>query len=210
MKKVALYTRVSTDKQTNENQSIKLIEYAKRCGLEYDLFEEKESSRKTRPIKQHVLQSLRSGVYSGVIVWRLDRWARSSTELILEVDELQKRDIGFTSVSDNLNFDSAGGRLQFQILAAFAEFERNLISERTKEGLARAKLKGNVPGRPKGSKDKRRRKKSGYILKEAKKRQKIDMKRGEYKPIEDYLDNDEDRKRPIITPPNIKGGLRTN
>lgn len=72
--------------------------------------------------------------------------------------------IGFISVSDNLDFTSAAGKLQFQILFAFTEFERELIRERTIEGLRRAKLQGKNAGRPKGSKDGKKRKKSGYII----------------------------------------------
>ena len=82
--KVALYNRVSTIKQTNENQKIRLEEYAKIKGWEYDVYEEVESSRKTRPIKQMLLSKLRGQVYDAVVVYKLDRWARSSTELILE------------------------------------------------------------------------------------------------------------------------------
>lgn len=65
---------------------------------------------------------------------KLDQYARNTTELILEAKELLDKGIGFISISDNIDFSSASGRLQFQILAAFAEFERSLISERTKEG----------------------------------------------------------------------------
>jgi len=82
---------------------------------------------------------------------------------------------------------TAGGKLQFQILSAFAEFERELIRERTIEGLRRSKEKGTKPGRPYGSKDKKPRRKSGYILKEARKRQAADQQNGAFKPIQSYL-----------------------
>jgi putative DNA-invertase from lambdoid prophage Rac len=84
----ALYLRVSTLDQTNENQKVRLIEYAKQKGFEFEIFEEIESSRRTRPVKQVLLQKLRNGEYAGVIVHKIDRWARSSTELILEIKEL--------------------------------------------------------------------------------------------------------------------------
>lgn len=173
MKKVALYARVSTSEQTVENQKIRLIEYANAKGLEYDFYEETESTRKTRPIKQELLAKLRKGMYSACIIYKLDRWARSSTELILDTTELIKKEIGFISLSDNLDFSTAAGKLQFQILAAFAQFERELIRERTLEGLRRAKMQGRSSGRPKGSKDTKKRKKSGYILREAKKRKSV-------------------------------------
>jgi len=112
----------------------------------------------------------------------------SSTELILDTKELLDKNIGFISISDNLDFSTASGKLHFQILSAFAEFERELIRERTIEGLRRAKMQGKVAGRPKGSKDGKQRKKSGYILREAKKRQLVDTDQGIHKSIESYLD----------------------
>ena len=168
--KVALYLRVSTDNQTTENQRIRLEEYAKSNNWEYDVFDEVESTRKTRPVKQALLTKLRAKEYDAVVVYKLDRWARSSTELILETKELIDKGIGFISISDNLDFTSASGKLHFQILSAFAEFERSLISERTKEGLKRVREQGIPLGRPKGAKDKKPRKKSGYYVREMNKR----------------------------------------
>ncbi len=165
MKKVALYCRVSTADQTNETQRVRLVDYAKAKGLGYDIFEEVESTRKARPVKADMLQRLRNGEYEAVIVYKLDRYARSSSELILEVAELLKKNIGFISISDSLDFTTATGKLHFQILSAFAEFERSLISERTKESLYRKKMNGQVLGRPVGSKDKQKRKTDGYFSK---------------------------------------------
>ncbi|MDQ3190005.1 MAG: recombinase family protein [Bacteroidota bacterium] len=185
--KVALYSRVSTTSQTTENQTIRLIEYVVKNGWSYDLYEEVESARKTRPVKQRLLEKVRNHEYDAVVIWRLDRWARSSTELLLEVKEMVDKKIGFISLSDNLDFHTAIGKLHLTILSAFAEFERNLISERTKEGLARAKSEGKSAGRPKGAKDSKKRKKSGYILRAAKAKQVIAEKKGIYKNIENYI-----------------------
>jgi DNA invertase Pin-like site-specific DNA recombinase len=185
--KVALYCRVSTKKQTNDNQKIKLIEYASERSLKFDLYEEVESSRKTRPVKQELLKKLRKGEYSSVIVYKLDRFARSSRELILEIQELIDKGIGFISLSDNLDFTNSVGRLHFQILAAFAEFERSLISERTKEGIERAKAQGKKLGRPKGSKDSKPRPKSGYLMREINKRKQKDEEKGNFKTVERYI-----------------------
>jgi DNA invertase Pin-like site-specific DNA recombinase len=188
MSHIALYFRVSTTTQTNENQKLRLIEYAERNGYTYDLYEEVESTRKTRPVKQALLAKLRKKVYDSVVVYKLDRWARSSTELILDTKELLDKGIGFISVSDNLDFTTATGKLHFQILSAFAEFERELIRERTVEGLNRVRAQNNVKlGRPTGSKDTKKRRKSGYILREAKKRQANDENNGINKSIESYL-----------------------
>jgi DNA invertase Pin-like site-specific DNA recombinase len=79
------------------------------------------------------------------------------------------------------------GRLHFQILAAFAEFERSLISERTKEGIERTKAQGTTLGRPKGKKDSAPRPRSGYILREAKRRKGKDEKKGVFQSIETYI-----------------------
>lgn len=187
MKQIALYIRVSTSEQTVENQRIRVVEYAEKNGYTFDIFEETESTRKTRPVKQALLAKLRQNHYDAVVVYKLDRWARSSTELILDTKELLDKGIGFISISDNLDFSTASGKLHFQILSAFAEFERELIRERTIEGLRRAKLQGKQAGRPKGSKDTKKRKKSGYILREARKHQNADIQSGNYKDINAYL-----------------------
>jgi len=164
MQKVAIYTRVSTTDQTTLNQRLKLETYAEMLGWSVEVFEEVESSRNTRPIKAELLQRLRKREFNGVLVYKLDRWARSSSELILEINELVSRGVGFYSLTENLDFGTATGKLMFNLLSAFAEFERDLIRERTMDGLERAKKQGKRLGRPKGSKDKKVRKKGGYYL----------------------------------------------
>ena len=99
MKHIALYQRVSTSGQTNDNQKIRLVEFAEKNGYTYDIFEEVESSRKTRPVKQELMSRLRQKMYDSVVVFKLDRWARSSTELILDTKELLDKGIGFISLS---------------------------------------------------------------------------------------------------------------
>jgi DNA invertase Pin-like site-specific DNA recombinase len=185
--KVAIYSRVSTNEQNNLNQEIRLIDYCKQRNWDYDVYNEIESTRKTRPIKQELLTKLRNKSYDAIVVYKLDRYARSSAELILEIKELLDKGISFISISENLDFSTATGKLQFQILSAFAEFERELIRERTKEGLNRAKAQGRFPGRPIGSKDKKQRPKSGYIIREALKRKKLDAKNGIHREIVNYI-----------------------
>jgi DNA invertase Pin-like site-specific DNA recombinase len=106
----------------------------------------------------------------------------------LEVKELLDKGIAFISISDNLDFSTASGKLHFQILSAFCEFERELIRERTIEGLKRTKMQGTILGRPKGSRDSKPRPKSGYILKEAAKRKANDEAKGIYKQIKTYIE----------------------
>lgn len=185
--KAAIYVRVSTSDQTVENQILRLTEFAKSKGWEFEIFSEVMSTRKTRPVKAALLTDLRKKLFDGVLVYKLDRWARSSTELILEISELIQKGIFFFSYSENLDFSTATGKLHFQILSSFAEFERSLISERTKEGIYRAKINGKTLGRPMGSKDKTRRRKSGYLLRMAAERQKKDLAKGQHKAIAEYL-----------------------
>jgi putative DNA-invertase from lambdoid prophage Rac len=185
---VALYCRVSSNEQDTLNQELRLIEYAKQNSMEYHIYREVESSRKTRPVKQELLMKLRNKLYDAIIVYKLDRYARSSSELILEIKELIEKGLSFISITDNLDFSTASGKLHFQILSAFAEFERDLIRERTIEGLKRTKMQGTVLGRPKGKKDSKPRPKSGYLIREANKRKSKDESAGIYKTIKTYLE----------------------
>jgi len=162
MKKMALYARVSKDEQNPEMQKKALIKKAENEEWEYDYFEEKESTRKTRTIKQKLYLQLLNKDYDGVCVWKIDRWARSTQELVREVTTLFNRKVVFISLTDNIDLSSASGVLQFNIISAFAQFERDILSERTKEGLKHAKNVG------KRGKDKHPRKKSGYYLRWAK------------------------------------------
>lgn len=147
--KIGLYARVSTQEQNLDNQKRLLIDYAEKSGWEYEIYEEKESTRKTRPIKYELLQKLRRKELDGVCVVKLDRWARSTIELINEVTELHEKGIKFISIRENIDFSTSIGRMQFSIFSAFAQFERDLIRERTLDGLARARAEGRVGGRPK-------------------------------------------------------------
>jgi putative DNA-invertase from lambdoid prophage Rac len=166
--KVAIYCRVSTREQTTENQRLILTEYAGRMGYQYVIVEETESTRKSRPKKYELLQQLRRKEFDAVMVLKLDRWGRSLSELVTEIDELHSKGVNFISLRDNIDLSTSTGRLQFSIMAALAQFERDLIRERTLDGLARAKKQGKRLGRPAGSKDKEKRRKSGYWLRYAK------------------------------------------
>lgn len=146
--KIAIYCRVSTNEQTVENQKLRLIDYCTRNSHTYEVFEEVESTRKTRPVKANLLDRLRKREFDAVLVYKLDRWGRSTTEILLEIEELYNRGVGFISFSENLDFSTSIGKLQISILSAFAQFERDLIRQRTLEGLNRAKAQGKRLGRP--------------------------------------------------------------
>jgi DNA invertase Pin-like site-specific DNA recombinase len=149
--KIAIYTRVSRSDLTTENQRIALVEYAKSKSWDYVVFEETESTRKTRPIKENVLKLMREGKFDGVLVYKLDRWARSLQELIMNVKEITDRGKQFICLTQPFDTSSSSGMLMMQILGAFAEFEREIIRERTLAGLDRARSQGKKLGRPKGS-----------------------------------------------------------
>lgn len=146
--KIAIYCRVSREDLNLENQSIKLTEYCKLKGWEYQIFEESESTRKTRPVKEKVLALVREGEFDGILVYKLDRWARSLQELIMNIEELKNRGKHFIVLTQPIDTSSASGMLMLQILGAFAEFEREMIRERTMAGLDRARAKGIKLGRP--------------------------------------------------------------
>jgi DNA invertase Pin-like site-specific DNA recombinase len=147
--KVAVYIRVSRSDLNLDNQRLALEDYVKQRSWEYQVFEEQESTRKTRPIKEEVLQLIRNGKFDGVIVYKLDRWARSLQELISNIDEITNRGKFFISITQPIDTSGSAGRLMLQILGAFAEFEREMIRERTLAGLDRARAQGKVLGRPK-------------------------------------------------------------
>jgi DNA invertase Pin-like site-specific DNA recombinase len=170
--KVALYARVSTSEQKTENQKLILVEEAKKQGWEYEYFEEKESTRKTRPIKYSIMEKLRSKEFDAVCVLKIDRWARSNLELLNEVEEFKKKNIGFISLREKIDITTSDGMLQFSIFASFANWEREKIRERTLDGLARAKSEGKTLGRPKGKKDSKPRAKSGYYVRWANEKKK--------------------------------------
>ena len=154
--KVAIYIRVSRIDLNPENQQIELEKFAKAMGLEYQIFEEKESTRKTRPIKQEVFQRACKKEFDCLMIYKLDRWARSLQELLNDLTILQNNKVEFRSLGEGITVNQdPRNMLMIHILGAFAEFERAMIRERTMLGLARARAAGRVGGRPrKDSKEK--------------------------------------------------------
>lgn len=166
--KIANYARISKRlDQTVENQVPILEQWCSKSGHSFDTFVEEESTRKTRPVKDKIIRDLRQGLYDGMACVRLDRFLRDMSEVSV-IKELVDKGRAFFFISDGLEFNpkttNAFGRFQIHILAAFAEFERDINRERTLDGLERAKSQGKVLGRPKGSKDKKKRRTAGYLL----------------------------------------------
>lgn len=154
--KVAIYARVSTDLQTTENQTLPLKAYCDRMGWQYEVFEEKESTRHTRPIQWGLYQRLLRKEYDGLLIFRFDRWARSTRELIEHIESLVHKNVSVYSYTENIDLNSSMGRAMLTIISAFAQLERDLIRERTIAGLQRARAQGKLLGRRKGSKNKER------------------------------------------------------
>jgi len=136
--------RVSTEEQ---NLNLQLDEL-KRAGCEKVFTDEMSGAKRERPGLSEALAFMRAG--DTLVVWRLDRLGRSLKDLIQRVEELQQRQIGFRSLHESIDTTSPGGKFQFHVFSALAEFERDLIRERTMAGLRAARARGKLGGRPKG------------------------------------------------------------
>jgi len=152
--KVAIYIRVSTTEQTTQNQLNPLIQYADRMGWEYEVFSEVESSRKTRPIQWELYNQLLKKEYDGLLIYKFDRWARSTRELVEHMERLIEKGVAVYSYTENIDLSNSMGRAMLTIISAFAQLERDLIRERTLAGLARARAQGKKLGRPRRGKEK--------------------------------------------------------
>src|SRR5690348_9395311 len=137
------YARVSTGEQTLDLQ----LDALTRAGCAKVFTETASGANAERPILAEALSYLRPG--DVLVVWRLDRLGRSLQHLIAVVAELAERGIGFKSLGEQIDTTTAGGKLVFHVFGALAEFERDLIRERTQAGLAAARARGRVGGRPK-------------------------------------------------------------
>lgn len=136
------YVRISTQDQKPELQ----LDALQAAGCER-LFEEKASgAQRERPELIAALEYMREG--DTLVVWKLDRLARSTKQLIETVEMLEGRGVGFRSLTEAIDTTTSGGRLIFHIFAALAEFERSIIRERTNAGLKSARERGRKGGRP--------------------------------------------------------------
>ncbi len=149
--KVALYSRVSTDEQhTLPMQMQALKKYAKnRQWKIVHQIQEIASSVNIRPKRELLLKAARLREIDAIVVWRLDRWGRSVTDLVGTLTELMELKVGFISLAEALDLTTATGRAMAGLLAVFAEFERDLLRERVKSGIAHARKLGKPHGRPK-------------------------------------------------------------
>jgi len=159
--RACIYARVSTNEQTTKNQVEICEEFCKNKGWNDPIVycDTISGAKSSRPAFNQLLQDLRKYKFRAIVVTKLDRLGRSLQHIIGILDELKTKKVEFVAVTQNIDTSTASGRLQWQIMGAFAEFERELISERTKEGLRNAKNVG------KRGKDKKPRQKRGVLRK---------------------------------------------
>lgn len=138
------YARVSTGEQNLDLQ----IDALKQAGCERVFSDEMSGVKAERPGLSEALAFLRAD--DTLVVWRLDRLGRSLKDLVARVEELRKRGIGFRSLHESIDTTSSVGKFQFHVFSALAEFERDLIRDRTLAGLRAARARGRLGGRPKG------------------------------------------------------------
>jgi site-specific DNA recombinase len=139
--KVAIYCRVSTDDQFVDKQEDACRKYCENNNLEvFRVYKDVISgSTSSRPEFNIMLEDMRTNKFKCIMVTKLDRLGRSLQHLLSLFNEFNKQGVHFIATTQNIDTTSSAGRLQLQIMGAFAEFERSIISERTKEGLKRKK-----------------------------------------------------------------------
>ena len=144
------YARVSTnDQQTLAMQNRAMREYAARRGWTIAVqVREVNSGAAKREAREKLLEAARRREIDLVLVWRLDRWGRSVTDLLATLQELEHLGVGFVSLTEALDLTTPSGRAMAGLLAIFAEFEREILRERTRAGLAHARQNGKRLGRP--------------------------------------------------------------
>jgi len=137
------YARVSTDDQSLDLQNDAL----EAAGCERVYRDKASGVRTDRPGLKQALEDIRAG--DTLVVWRLDRLGRSLKDLIARAEALEEKGVGLKSLQESIDTNSTGGRLVFHLFGALAEFERNLVRERTQAGLAAARARGRLGGRRK-------------------------------------------------------------
>jgi len=148
-KKAAIYVRVSTSEQDSGLQETELLEYCEKRGWSYVVYRDTASGAKNeRPALTSMLNDLRRRKLDVIVVWKLDRLARSLKQLLTIGEECQSLGVDLVSLRQNIDTTLPAGRLTFQILGAVAEFERELLRDRVRAGMAQARRSGKHVGRP--------------------------------------------------------------
>ena len=150
-KRAALYVRVSSGEQNTGAQERALREYVQRRGWkQQQIYRDQgiSGASSNRPALNELLKACRRGSVDVLVVWKFDRFARSLKQLMSGLETCRALGIDFVSVTESIDTSLPSGELVFQMIGAVAQFERSLIAERVKSGLANARAKGKVLGRP--------------------------------------------------------------
>jgi len=153
--RVAIYARVSTSDQDPEMQIRELREYASHRGFDVVvvLVDKESGAKERRPELDRLWALVRSRKVDAVLVWRFDRFARSTKQLVDALEEFNHLGVDFISLKEQIDTSSPMGKAMFTIISAIAEFEREIITERIRGGIARARAEGKRLGRPPVSAD---------------------------------------------------------
>jgi putative DNA-invertase from lambdoid prophage Rac len=148
--RVGLYARVSThDQQTLPLQLSAMREHAEHRGWAVVMtVEDVGSGVRERPMREDLIRAARRRELDLILVWRLDRWGRSLVDLVTTLQELTVLQVGFVSLGEALDLTTPSGRALAGMLAVFAEFERDILRDRVKAGIAQARKEGRPHGRP--------------------------------------------------------------
>ena len=149
--KAGIYARVSThDQHTLDMQIEAMKKYAKARNwkIEIEIAEIGSGAKDSRPQREELINQAKRRQIDVIIVWKLDRWGRSVNDLFHTLNELSGLGVGFISLTEALDLTTATGRAMAGLLAIFAEFEREILRERVKAGIAHARKKGKSHGRP--------------------------------------------------------------
>lgn len=164
--KLAIYIRTSTLDQHPENQKLVVTEWCNRNEHEIvSIFIDQISGYKaSRPELDKMLIAMRNKEFDGIVVWKLDRLGRSLQHLLQVLQEMNNRKVKLISITEGFDTNTPQGIFFFNVVGAFAQLERDMTRERVMLNIERRKRNGEHLGRPFGSKDKKERRKSGYLL----------------------------------------------
>ena len=149
--KAGIYARVSTHDQHTLNMQIEAMKkyaMARDWQIETEIAEIGSGAKDTRPQREELINQAKRRQIDVIIVWKLDRWGRSVNDLFHTLNELNGLGVGFISLTEALDLTTPTGRAMAGLLAIFAEFEREILRERVKAGIAHARSKGKTHGRP--------------------------------------------------------------
>ena len=149
-KRAAVYVRVSTTEQETDLQEVELREYCERRGWSFVIYRDRGQSgaKQDRPALNSLLSDLRKRKFDVVVVWALDRLARSLKQMLAISEECRSLGVDLVSLKQAVDTTLTAGRLTFQVLGAVAEFEREMLRERVRAGMAQARRSGKNVGRP--------------------------------------------------------------